>query len=1377
MYQQALTRNTLLLAISLSLLGHPSASSQAASTWTGLGSDNNWGTGGNWNSAPSFPTGLTFAGSTRLSNNNNLSSITVNGITFDAAAGAFVLNGNDITLGGNLTFSANPASRITQTVNLNMSWSVSSLDIDTPANGNLVFGGAITSTADYSLNKTSAGTLTLGGTNSIAGLGVNGGTNIITGNTTVNGNGDGNDRIYVGDGDFLNGCKGTLVIQPGATLAVIGAFGDQFVIGRDSGSGTVIQNGGTFTFNPSSMPGANLRMLLGATGDTRTRAEYDMNTGLLNLSGCNLSVGWGNETGTTGLVNQVGGAITNVNELRLPTTGGGTGWGVYTLSGGSIYLLGGGIVNDGPSYVINLGGGTVGAEANWSSAMNMTLTGSNGPVTFDTAGKTITLSGVLSGNGGLTKVGSGTLDLAGANTYKGDTTVNAGSLKLDVAGSSPAAIRLTTGASLNLNFAGTNTFTGLYTNGVALPTGVYNAGNLPGFITGSGVLKSIPAWAVSPASYNFGSVITGTLAQITFTLTNGSGITLNGTASVSTVAYSIISGSPFSVAAGSTATITVQFAPTTVFTYNDTVQFTSGSQTINVPLTGLGSVLATPVADFTGTPVLGIAPLPVTFVDASSGGITNRFWDFGDGTTTNTTITTLQHTYTSAGRWTVTLKASNPLGISTNIKPAYISTAPVLRILPVGDSITCGVSSPANVPGGYRTLLASLLNNLNYNVTFTGLLNVNNPPGVTAWHEGHSGAEIAGVDYCMQGVFDSTDDPDIILLLLGTNDYNNGKGAGATNRLDLMITHLATNRPNAKIIVANLLLRTDNATLDSQITSTFNPFVPGIVAAHAALGQQVYFTDLRSAVTSAGLCSDGIHPNASGYASMSTNWFNAITNVIGVFGATNAPVVSHVVSLGGLTNVAVTFSKPMADTAANSANFTLNGGVTISSATLDAATKRVVTLATSPLTQNASYTMTVSNVVDLTDAPTPIAGGTTVTFNACGARGAMNNVPEALHFQLAYSLDIPNAANYSSGVTYTVDNHAGLGAFGRVAYYLELQSTNGGPLQFVWVSMNPFTANITRIGVPTVASGAVFQQNVANMAVASSVAGIVVGTNLSGGNLEFWPYNYSQANALSVAGANAGTYDWGDQNSGNGNYGSMQIANHNASQMLLSFNAWGGFGGNADLGIGNNTVYQTGNWDVIDNLTDIQPDWTFRANAAGYAVKTLQVFIQPVPVPGTTNLFAVLGSSTILATSNLVALAGNPANYPLSVTAVSATSTNGSPLSLSGGTITYTPVAIGSDKFTYILGDGHGGTAIGTVSVNSTNGLGGRVSGIAFANGVAGLTFTGIPGYQYHVQVSTDLINWNDVLTTSAPAGGVFQFNDNAAPLPDAFYRLIWNGN
>jgi hypothetical protein len=57
------------------------------------------------------------------------------------------------------------------------------------------------------------------------------------------------------------------------------------------------------------------------------------------------------------------------------------------------------------------------------------------------------------------------------------------------------------------------------------------------------------------------------------------------------------------------------------------------------------------------------------------------------------------------------------------------------------------------------------------------------------------------------------------------------------------------------------------------------------------------------------------------------------------------------------------------------------------------------------------------------------------------------------------------------------------------------------------------------------------------------------------------------------------------------------------------------------------------------------------------------------------------------------------------------------------------------------------------------------------------MSFAGIPGYKYDVQVSTNLTDWTTLWTTNAPAGGVFEFNDPAAPQPNAYYRLRWNGN
>lgn len=448
-----------------------------AQIWNGGGANNNWSTAGNWDTAPVSPAPLTFAGSTRLANNNDLANFVANSITFDAAAGAFVIGGNDLTLSGNLGFNGNPSSPVTQTINLNTALS-GNQSIDTPANGNLVLGGNITSVND--LTKTGAGTLTLGGVDTFAGGSINGGTNTITGNVTFNGTGG--SRLYLGNANPA--FNGTVILQPGSALNVIGNYADAMVLGRDGGSGTIIQNGGTFTFNM----GNQNYLFVGASGNAATRSEYDMNGGVLDMSGKTLGIGLGAGAAITGIVSQVSGVITNVFNLQ-PGALTPNGLGIYTLKGGSIYIGSGGITTSSGLYNLNLGGGTIAASATWTSPLNMNLTNLNGSVTFDTAANNITLSGALTGNGGLIKIGSGTLEISGANNYTGNTVVNEGTLQLDVTGSTLGSVRVANGALLNLNFSGNYAAAGLFTNGVALPVGLYNSGNLPGFIIGSGNLQ------------------------------------------------------------------------------------------------------------------------------------------------------------------------------------------------------------------------------------------------------------------------------------------------------------------------------------------------------------------------------------------------------------------------------------------------------------------------------------------------------------------------------------------------------------------------------------------------------------------------------------------------------------------------------------------------------------------------------------------------------------------------------------------------------------------------------------------------------------------------------------------------------------------------
>src|SRR4051795_12799853 len=74
-----------------------------ASTWDGGGADDFWLTAANWNAdtAPLTTNSLAFAGAIRVTPNNNFTAGTsFSGITFNGGAGAFVLSGNAITIGG-----------------------------------------------------------------------------------------------------------------------------------------------------------------------------------------------------------------------------------------------------------------------------------------------------------------------------------------------------------------------------------------------------------------------------------------------------------------------------------------------------------------------------------------------------------------------------------------------------------------------------------------------------------------------------------------------------------------------------------------------------------------------------------------------------------------------------------------------------------------------------------------------------------------------------------------------------------------------------------------------------------------------------------------------------------------------------------------------------------------------------------------------------------------------------------------------------------------------------------------------------------------------------------------------------------------------------
>ncbi len=96
---------------------------------------------------------------------------------------------------------------------------------------------------------------------------------------------------------------------------------------------------------------------------------------------------------------------------------------------------------------------------------------------------------------------------------------------------------------------------------------------------------------------------------------------------------------------------------------------------------GIGTILnddSPPLADFTGNPVSGAAPLAVNFSDQSSGIITGYYWDFGDGTTSS--LQNPSHVYNSPGNYTVSLTATGPAGTNTKTRANYISVSNQLTV-------------------------------------------------------------------------------------------------------------------------------------------------------------------------------------------------------------------------------------------------------------------------------------------------------------------------------------------------------------------------------------------------------------------------------------------------------------------------------------------------------------------------------------------------------------------------------------------------------------------------------------------------------------------------------------------------------------------------
>jgi sialate O-acetylesterase len=203
-------------------------------------------------------------------------------------------------------------------------------------------------------------------------------------------------------------------------------------------------------------------------------------------------------------------------------------------------------------------------------------------------------------------------------------------------------------------------------------------------------------------------------------------------------------------------------------------------------------------------------------------------------------------------------------------------------------------------------------------------------------------------------------------------------------------------------------------------------------------------------------------------------------------------------------------------------------------------------------------------------------------------------VPEAAEYELVYDLDLKTLG---ADINYAVDRSGEIaGAFDRVGYFMELLPSGGGR-QWVWTSMDAFTTEAKKLGVPTVKSGIIHQAALKNLKVLSNVEVLSNGDGLEG-QIEFWPHNYGPMNTAKVPGASDEIWDFGDAPMAPPEgYGSMQIHQIGAKQTVFSVNQWRG-GQGADLGIGNSSKDPK------------SLDWTFSANAGTFESARIRVFVR-----------------------------------------------------------------------------------------------------------------------------------------------------------------------
>ncbi len=511
------------------------------------------------------------------------------------AGGTISFNGNNGAFSGPVTLAGDSTIALRSFTNRSAASGALSNAITATANTLTVAGGGTLTFASGSATST-LNMLRL--TNSTATL-ASGTLNLNTGGTP------GNTSVTGGSG--FNNFGGSTFTVNGGTLALAGNY---FIpAGNDGGgnnvftlqSGNVVNNGG------------EVLLAYAANG------TLNVNGGTFNNNSQSIRV----QQGATGVVNLNGGVLA----LNQFDNAGGVGGTVY-FNGGTLRanVNGASLLQSHNAYVVKTGGAVMDSQG-YSVSVDVPLTSGSSP------------------DGGLKKVGSGTLTLSATNAYNGPTTLSAGTLAMGVNAliTGTSSLLLNSGSTLLFALNAPSGPTNIMVNGSVTLAGQIN-------VSDSGIVAN----SVYPVIYYTGN------------LTNN-GVTV---AALSPWAFTIDTSVPHLV-----RLLVGQKYPL--------LQMTNPSFGVSTTTTNLGGILH-------GAPAL---PLWYEVRDQ-----TNRLWDYGSTLAVSPWSITVRHL--NAGTNTVTVFAQDTTGNITSNSVQLTLTlgaAPGVRPRPQPSEIWWGGSCHQNL--------------------------------------------------------------------------------------------------------------------------------------------------------------------------------------------------------------------------------------------------------------------------------------------------------------------------------------------------------------------------------------------------------------------------------------------------------------------------------------------------------------------------------------------------------------------------------------------------------------------------------------------------------------------------------------------------------